>query len=84
MCCKVLVYDKEWQDIPTQDWPPAGAVFVCRDPQRRTAPECWNVAIMGNGTLEGDTVQLGLFWHREDAVLFAESKLRTLQNAEEN
>ena len=27
---------------------------------------------MGDGTLEGDTVQCGLFWEREHAILFAE------------
>ena len=69
---QVLVWDCEWQNIPTQDWPPAGAVYVCEDCQHRCGSESWVVSIMGDGTLEGDTVQLGIFWRKENAVLFAE------------
>jgi len=62
-----------WQDIPQDLWPPAGAIHVCLDPQKRLGPETWSVSIMGDGTLEGDTVQMGLFWSKANALLFAKA-----------
>ena len=85
MLPEVLVYDAEWPEVPHQDWPPAGAVYVCRDCQRRLGPwPAWVVATMGDGTLDGDTLQHGIFWRREDAELFAESKRRALEPVEES
>lgn len=83
----VLIYDAEWPEIPQQDWPPAGAVYVyvSKDCQHRLGPwPAWVVATMGDGTLEGDTVQHGIFWHRDDAVMFAESKRSALELVEES
>ena len=69
----ILIYDEYWQEIQEQDWPEPGMVYVCLDPQKRLGEKTWSVSIMGNGTLEGDTVQQGLFWQRDNAVLFAET-----------
>lgn len=51
--------------------PLPGEVYVCPDPQKRCWPESWIVCIMGDGTLEGDTITRGIFWHKEDAESFA-------------
>jgi hypothetical protein len=69
---EVLIYDTFWYEIKKRDWPEEGMVYICKDVQRRLMPECWTVSIMGDRTLEGDTVQLGLFWKKENAVIFAE------------
>jgi len=55
---------------PQDDLEP-GDVAVALDPQERLGERTWLVFIQGDGTLEGDTVQLGLFWERSHAVMFA-------------
>ncbi len=67
-----LVYDIEWHRIPEQDRPEPGMVFVCKDSQKRTSPECWVVAVMVDGL-----TQKGLFWHKEDAIMFAQIKAKS-------
>jgi len=49
----------------------AGDVVVALDPQERLGRSTWTVFVQGDGTLEGDTVQRGLFWNKEDAMMFA-------------
>jgi hypothetical protein len=80
-------YDKFWQDIDQKDWPSQGEIFVCKDPQKRCWPDCWSVAIFwdpstwkseftGNGWTtcpEIDIITRGLFWTKEDAILFAKA-----------
>lgn len=68
----ILVYNIYWHEIQEQDWPEPGMIYVCLDPQNRLGKETWSVSIMGDGTAEGDTVQQGLFWDKNNAVLFAE------------
>lgn len=65
------VYDKFWDEISKEDWPKAGELFVCRTRHPPLFPESWLVAVQGDGTCEGDTVNRGLFWTKEDALFFA-------------
>jgi len=57
--------------VPENDWPEAGEIYVALDLQNRLGPQTWLVAVMGDGTCQGDTVQLGLFWEVGIAVYFA-------------
>lgn len=68
-----LVFDRCWWDIPEQDWPEDGMIFVVRTGQEAERPlhQGWTVAQMGDGTLENDNERLGLFWQKEHAVTFA-------------
>ncbi len=75
----MLIYNKLWNEIDEQDWPAPGVTYVCKDTQRRCGINTWVVSTMGDGTLSGDTIVRGLFWHKQDAILFAdkwELKLR--------
>ncbi|MHB1419527.1 MAG: hypothetical protein ACYCX4_08025 [Bacillota bacterium] len=76
---EAVIYDSYWQDIQEQDWPEPGTVYVCLDPQKRLGDRTWSVSVMGDGTAEGDTVLLGLFWQQENAAMFAELYSRFLQ-----
>ena len=81
------IYDKAWQDISRNDWPEQGEIFVCKDPQERCWPESWTVSIFWdpeswqpkwNGQEydkcpETDIVEQGIFWTKENAILFAET-----------
>ena len=49
----------------------SGEICVGWDPQERLGFPTYIVSKRGDGTLLGDTVQLGLFWDREMAVRFA-------------
>ena len=69
----ILTYNNYWQDIPGQDWPEPGMVFICLDPQKRLGEKTWQVAVMGDGTLEDDIEALGLFWDLIRAIIFAEA-----------
>lgn len=75
-------------DIFDRENPPAqGEVYVACDPQKRCGPESWIVAIywnpdtwksVGNGEKyttcpEIDIITRGIFWHKEDAILFAKA-----------
>jgi len=53
------------------DWPSPGEVYIALDLQNRLGPSTWLVGLMGNGTHQGDTVQLGLFWQKKYATHFA-------------
>ena len=78
----ILIYDKKWHEIPEQDEPQSGMVYVCLDEQDRLGKEkTWSVSIMGDGTAEGDTVPQGLFWQKDNAVLFAEELDKVLYGA---
>jgi len=70
----VIVYDQPFHDLQEQNWPPNGYIFVSLDSQKRCTPECWAVAIM-RLTDHDDLTQRGLFWHKDDAVMFAEALL---------
>ena len=63
------IYDCHWEEIPMSDWPESGEICICKSPQYR---HLWSVSIMGDGTLESDTVARGLFWQKKDAMKFAE------------
>ena len=41
------------------NWPEIGEVYIALDLQNRLGPQTWLVAIMGDGTSQGDTTQLG-------------------------
>jgi len=56
--------------VKEQDWPDIGEVYMALDLQNRLGPQTWLVAIMGDGTSQGDTVQLGLFWKYEYGLHF--------------
>ena len=45
-----------------------GEVVVAHDPQKRLGDPTWLVFVQGDGTLEGDTVEKGLFWDKELAL----------------
>lgn len=66
------VYDKPWNEIARKDWPMVGEAYVCLDPQKTLGEETWSVSILGDGSLNGDTLQLGLFWGKETAIFVAE------------
>lgn len=53
------------------DWPEIGEIYIALDLQNRLGPQTWLVAIMGDGTSQGDAIQLGLFWKYEYALHFA-------------
>ena len=59
-----LMYEKEG------DYPEVGEIYLALDPQNRLGPQTWLVSVMGDGTSEGDTVQLGLFWRAGIATEF--------------
>ena len=56
--------------VKEENWPKIGEIFVALDPQLRCGTGTFVVATQGDGTCIGDTVQLGLFWKKEDAILF--------------
>lgn len=68
----IRIYDGKWQYIPKEQWPTPGEIYVCQDPQDTLGEETWVVAAMGDGTAEGDTVNLGMFWDKGIAVDVAE------------
>jgi len=74
----ILIYDKKWHEIPEQDHPEYGMVYICLDEQDRLGKETWLVSIMGDDTAEGDTTRQGLFWEKDNAVLFAETLIDTI------
>jgi hypothetical protein len=57
--------------VKEHDWPAMGEIFVGLDQQNRLGPQTWLVAIQGDGTLQGDTQLLGLFWKQNLAIRFA-------------
>jgi len=66
------IFEHHWtKKVPREQWPQPGEIYICLDPQQQLGPETWLVSCMGDGTLKGDTVQLGLFWKKELAVEFA-------------
>lgn len=65
------IYDKLWQAIKQEDWPKAGEIFICLDPQKRLGPQTWTVSEFHNHDTEIDVVGRGLFWKKDDAVIFA-------------
>lgn len=66
----IRIYDKLWQDINKNYWPNPGQIFVCKDPQERLGPDTYSVAKM-KLPHEHDLTTLGLFWKKDDAVVFA-------------
>ena len=67
------IYWKLWNEIEQKNWPYENEIYVCKDPQKRLGEITWSVSRMGDGTLKGDTTQLGLFWDVNLATLFAET-----------
>ena len=68
MSKEIREYNEYWEDIDQADWPKPGTLFICKDPQIR---DKWLVSVMGDGTLEGENVSLGLFWKKHVARFFA-------------
>jgi len=68
------IYEKSWNEIDEKNWPDRDEIFICYDPQKRLGNWTWIVSIMGDGTLENDIIQLGLFWQKGNAILFAKAK----------
>jgi len=62
-------WNKEWCEIPKQDWPEAGSICIHKDFQRPLGPVTWIVSKMGDETHH--TIQLGLFWRLSAARVFA-------------
>jgi hypothetical protein len=67
------IYEASWQDIPEKGWPKAGEIFVCLDPQKRLGNETWSVAEFHDHDKEIDIIGRGLFWTKEDAIVFAKT-----------
>ena len=77
------IYDTFDRENP----PMQGEVYVARDTQKRCWPESWIVAIYWNpdtwkSTWDGtkyttcpeiDIITRGIFWHKEDAMIFAKA-----------
>ena len=61
-----MMYEKE------EDWPDVGEIFVCLDVQNRLGPQTWLIGVQGDGTSQGDTVQICLFWEVYTAVKVAQ------------
>ena len=71
---EVVVYDMDYLDIPLQDLPPIGNFIVCKDPQKRLWADTWAVLKVIS---EGDPAHaLGLFWDKEEALIFANVKAK--------
>lgn len=68
---EVKLYECTWQQIDQKDWPEVGQIYVTQDSHKRLGDITWVVARMGDGTLEGDTIQLGLFWELPLALFCA-------------
>jgi len=70
------VYTTFWQNIPQNEWPKQGEIYICLDPQKRLGPKTWSVSQFWeqdgtNGIDHCDIIGRGLFWTKEDAILFA-------------
>ena len=61
------IYNKPWNDIPINDRPANGEIYMCLDPQKRLGEKTWSVGIMGDGSLPRDSISLGLFWRENIA-----------------
>ena len=57
--------------VKEEDWPDINEVYVALDIQNTLGGQTWLVAVMGDGTSQGDSVRLGLFWKHEYALHFA-------------
>lgn len=64
----ILIFDQDYLDIPLQDMK-SGNIIVCHDPQKRLGKTTWGVMIHH----EGDPKAKGLFWDKDQAILFAEN-----------
>jgi hypothetical protein len=69
------VYDVPWNKVQPKDRPAAGEVYLCRATElgemQAIGVSGYVVAVMGDGTPEGDTVRRGMFWTKADALVFA-------------
>lgn len=63
-----VIFDKDWLDIPMQDYP-VGKIAICHDPPRRLGPITWAVVYVRNSD---PAHPLGLFWDKEEAIRYAE------------
>ena len=70
-----LIYGCYWHEIQEQDRPENGELFMCLDSCKNIGEDTWMVAQMGDGTLSGDLVRLGLFWERKFGELFLQAIL---------
>ncbi len=69
---KIRIYDMSWEDIDEINWPDPGQIFIAKDPQNRLGPDTWGVARMKDHN-EYDLTSLGLFWEKDDALIFAKA-----------
>ena|GEM_PF-5101552 len=61
-----------------------GEVYIEQSPNdtEMAGPNPWQVLVMGDGTLEGDTARRGIFWNKEDAELFMAALVKEVESGE--
>ena len=71
-------YEQDYLEIPLQDFPDAGDLMVCHDPQnrlgKRSGTITWAVLKCSGGEHGVSAQGLGLFWDVEEALSFAENR----------
>jgi len=78
----ILIYNLYMHEISKENKPKTGMIFIHLDEQNRLGEKTWSVSIMGDCTMENDSIQQGLFWDLENAVLFTESLQNKLSKKE--
>lgn len=66
---KYVVFEKEWLDIPIQDYP-KGNICICHDPQKRLGDRTWSVVLVEDSDADPPSA-LGLFWDLIEAIRYA-------------
>ena len=56
--------------VPEDEWPDVGELYMALDQQNRLGPQTWLVAVQGEGTMQEDSVRIGLFWRAGIATDF--------------
>ena len=91
---RVYLENEDWH----QDPPAQGEIFVCVDAQKRCWPESWLVIQHWNPatwktTWDGqkytkcpeiDCIEKGIFWHQQDAIIFAEALERIKEGGKDD
>jgi len=82
----VKVFDVPWNEIPMRDWPKTGEVCICRATGQEVqvvGKEGYSVTVMGDGSLKGNLVRLGLFWTKRMALVAANAIHKVPEKTEE-
>jgi len=66
-----ILFDLDYLEIPIIDFPKAGALIICHDPQKRLGPITWAVLRITGSEPEIPSKALGLFWDQSEAKIFA-------------